>query len=347
MSGEGTEIGGFDWMGGSNGQERVNPLSTIAPSDIVSMDVLKDASATAIYGAAGANGVVIITTRRGEKGAVKLSYDGYVTQQTLAKKLDLMDLREYAQYQIELGEFLQEDVDDAYKDPSILGKGTDWQDAIFRDALMHSHQVSLTGGSEAMQFAASGGYMNQEGTIFGSGFERYNARFNADGEVNKWLKMGGSLAFARTDEVITRQDGNDGVIMQALTMQPSVPIYNFDGTWAGPNNVNGASRFNPVWLATMQNNTLVRNRTMGNFYLNARLYKDLEVRTEFGYDLSDNVNKSFLPTYDFGVIRSSQNMMMQREKLCHLQPHLWHQPSCPGDGRIRGFQKCMGKYEAH
>jgi TonB-linked SusC/RagA family outer membrane protein len=321
MSGEGTEIGGFDWMGGSNGQERVNPLSTIAPSDIVSMDVLKDASATAIYGAAGANGVVIITTRRGEKGAVKLNYDGYMTQQTLAKKLDLMDLREYAQYQIELGEFLQTEVDDAYKDPSILGKGTDWQDAIFRDALMHSHQVSLTGGSEAMQFAASGGYMNQEGTIFGSGFERYNARFNADGEVNKWLKMGGSLAFARTDEVITRQDGNDGVIMQALTMQPSVPIYNFDGTWAGPNNVNGASRFNPVWLATMQNNTLVRNRTMGNFYINARLYKDLEVRTEFGYDLSDNVNKSFLPTYDFGVIKSSQNMMMQREE--HTLYWIW------------------------
>ena len=314
ISGEGTEIGGFDWMGGSNGQERVNPLSTIAPSDIVSMDVLKDASATAIYGAAGANGVVIITTRRGEKGAVKLSYDGHVSQQSLAKKLDLMNLREFAQYQIDLGAFLQTEVDDAYKDPSILGEGTDWQDAIFRDALMHSHQLSLTGGSDVMQFAASGGYMNQEGTVFGSGFERYNARFNVDGEVSNWLKMGGSLAFSHTDEVITRQDGNDGVIMQALTMQPSVPVYNFDGTWAGPDDVNGASQYNPVWLATMQNNTLVRNRAMGNFYLNAKFFKDLDIRTEFGYDLADNVNKSFLPTYDFGVIESNLNMMMQREE---------------------------------
>jgi len=109
--------------------------------------------------------------------------------------------------------------------------------------------------------------------------------------------------------------------MQALTMQPSVPIYNFDGTWAGPNSVNGASQYNPVWLATMQNNTLERNRTMGNFYLSVDFYKDLNFRTEFGFDLSDNVNKSFLPTYDFGLISSDLNMMMQREE--HSDYLLW------------------------
>ena len=321
FSGDGTTIGGFDWMGGSNGQNKVNPLSTIAPSDIESINVLKDASAAAIYGAAGANGVVLITTRRGKEGSLTISYDGYVTTQTVAEKLDMMNLREYAQYQVELGDFLQSDVDDAYKDPSILGEGTDWQDAIFRDALMHSHQLSLSGGTGKMKMTASGGYMNQEGTIFGSEFERYNARFNADGKVHDWLQMGGSLAFTHTDEVITRQDGNDGVIMQALTMQPSVPIYNFDGTWAGPNSVNGASQYNPVWLATMQNNTLKRNRTMGNFYLSVDFYKDLNFRTEFGFDLSDNVNKSFLPTYDFGLISSDLNMMMQREE--HSDYLLW------------------------
>lgn len=313
FGGEGTEIGGFAWAGGTGGQTRVNPLSTISPSDIVSMDVLKDASATAIYGAAGANGVVIINTRRGEKGTIKISYDGYVASQSVAKTLDMMNLREYAQYQIEMEDFLQTDLDDAFKDPSILGEGTNWQDAIFRTAMMQSHQISLTGGSEKMKFAASGGYMDQDGIIFGSGFKRYNSRFNADGEVNEWLSMGGSLAFTHTDETITRQDGTDGVIMQALTMQPSVPVYNFDGTWAGPGDINGASQYNPLWLATMQNNILIRNRIMGNMYLSLDLMKDLNIRSEFGFDVSDNKNKSFIPTYDFGLISSDLNQMMQRE----------------------------------
>ena len=99
FSGDGTETGGFSWAGGTGGQTKVNPLSTIAPGDIISMDVLKDASATAIYGAAGANGVVIINTRRGQKGSVRLNYDGHVAWQQFANQIDMMNLQEYAQYQ--------------------------------------------------------------------------------------------------------------------------------------------------------------------------------------------------------------------------------------------------------
>ncbi len=316
FSGDGTDIGGFDWAGGSNGQSKVNPLSTIAPSDIVSMDVLKDASATAIYGAAGANGVVIINTRRGEKGSVKLNYDGQFAVQTAAKKIEMMNLSQYAQYQKELSDLYPAvDVDEAFLDPSILGEGTDWQDAIFRTAYMHSHSLSLSGGSEKFQFAASAGYMNQDGTIDGSSFERYNARFNGDGTVNSWLKAGGSLAFTHTDEIITRQDGNDGVIMQALTMQPSVPVYDFEGNFAGPTSIYGSSAYNPLWQARMQNNSLVRNRVMGNFYLQVDPVKNLNIRSEFGYDLSDNKNKSFIPSYDFGNgVANSLNQMYQREE---------------------------------
>ncbi len=313
FTGDGPEIGGFSWSGGANGQNKVNPLATIAPSDIVSMDVLKDASATAIYGAAGANGVIIINTRRGQVGAVKITYDGYYAVQTVAKTLDMMDLRQYAQYQIDMGEFLQTEVNEAFLDPSILGEGTDWQDAIFRSAPMQSHQLSLTGGSQKARFAASGGYMSQDGIIFGSGFERYNMRVNADGELGEIVKMGGSLAFTHTDEVITRQDGTDGVIMQALTMSPAVPVYNFDGSWAGPDEVYGASVYNPLWLAKMQHNNLARNRSMGNMYLSIDPISGLTVRSEFGFDISENHNKSFIPTYDFGTLKSSQNKMYQRD----------------------------------
>lgn len=315
FSGSGTEIGGFDWAGGTGGQTKVNPLSTISPQDIVSMDVLKDASATAIYGAAGANGVVIINTRRGQKGTVRVNYDGYVAWQQFARKIDMMNLREYAQYQNELHELYPAvEVDDAFLEPSLLGSGTDWQDEITRTALTHSHSISLSGGSDKFTFAASGGYMDQDGTIYGSNFKRYNGRFNGDGTVTKWLRAGGSMAFTHTEETITRQDGSDGVIMQALSMQPSVAVYDFDGNFAGPSSIYGSSGYNPLWQANMQNNELVRNRNMGNFYLQIDPLKVLNIRTEFGYDISDNKNTSFIPTFDFGNgIANSMNKMYQRE----------------------------------
>ncbi|MFV0290755.1 MAG: SusC/RagA family TonB-linked outer membrane protein [Mangrovibacterium sp.] len=314
MSGEGGSIGGFSWSGGSGGQTTINPLAGISPNDIISMDVLKDASATAIYGAAGANGVIIIKTRRGEKGQLKVNYDGYYSIQQQAKKLDMMNLQEFAQYQNELSEFLgSAGSDENLADPSILGTGTDWQDEIFQTAPIQSHQLSLTGGSERTQFAVSGGYMDQDGIIFGSGFERYNARFNADAQINDWIKAGGMLAFTKTDEKITRQDGSDGVIMQAMTMQPTVPVYNFDGTWAGPETVNGSSQYNPVWMASMQNNTVARFKTMGNFYLELNPIKNLSFRSEYGYDFSNNQVKSFIPSYDFGLISTDINQMYQQE----------------------------------
>lgn len=314
FSGDGASIGGFDWAGGTNGQNKVNPLSTIAPSDIISMDVLKDASATAIYGSAGANGVVIITTRRGEKGAMKLGYDGYVALQQQAKYLDMMNLQEYAVYQKENAELYPAiQVDETLLDPTILGTGTNWQDEIFRTALTHSHSVNFSGGSDKFQFAGSGGYMSQDGTVVGSNFERYNARFNGDGQINKWLRAGGSLAFTHTDEKISRQDGNDGVIMGALSMMPNVPVYDFEGNYATPNSIYASSGYNPLWQAESQSNTLRRNRTMGNFYLQIDATEELNIRTEYGFDLSDNKNDSFMPRYDFGTVASKLNQIMSRK----------------------------------
>lgn len=313
FSGAGNTIGGFDWAGGSNGQNVVNPLSTIAPSDIVSIDILKDASATAIYGANGANGVIIITTRRGNAGRVNINYDGYVTAQMITNKLPMMNLREYAEYQIDLCDELGQSVSEMYKDPSLLGTGTDWQDAIFRTALMHSHSVSVTGGTEKVKVAASGGYTDQDGVIIGSGFTRFNARLNVDATILPWLSAGASLAFTHTDEVITNNDGTDGVVLQALTMQPSVPVYDFDGSWAGPETVYGASQYNPVWLAEMKSNDYKRNRSMGNFYLSIDPLKGLNIRTEYGFDYSDNNNVCFVPTYSFGTLSSDTNQIMQRD----------------------------------
>lgn len=312
FSGDGNEIGGFDWAGGTNGQNKVSPLSTIAPQDIVSIDILKDASATAIYGANGANGVVLITTKRGKVGAPVIAYDGYVAMQQIGNQLDMMDLSEYAQYVKEVGSFTGQNVDEAYGDPSILGKGTNWQDAIFRTAWMQSHQISLSGGSEKVQYAASGGYTDQDGVVTGSNFNRFNSRVNVDGTIRKWLKAGASLAFTHTDETITNNDGTDGVILQALTMSPSIPVYNFDGSWAGPESTNAASQYNPVWLAQMKTNSYKRDRTMGNFYLSFDFLKHLNFKTEYGFDYSNNRNSCFVPSYSFGIIEVKDRQVMQR-----------------------------------
>ena len=317
MSGSAGSIGGFDWAGGTNGQTTVNPLAAIAPSDIVSIDVLKDASACAIYGAAGANGVVIVTTRRGSAGRANITYDGYVAWQKTAKRLNMMDLRQYAQYQQSLyseGVIGDSNFDKTYSDISLLGPGTDWQDEIFRTAVMHSHQVGVNGGNDKTTYAASAGYMNQQGIIIGSDFNRFNARLNIDNNFTQWLKVGASLAYTRTNEKITRNDGSDGVIMQSMTMMPSVPVRDFDGNWAGPSTVNGSSQWNPVALAMQTNNTLLRQRIMGNFYGEAKFLKYLTFRAEFAFDASQNRNKSYIPRYLFGVVSNDINQMMQREE---------------------------------
>ncbi len=314
VSGEGTETSGFDWSGGSNGQDFVNPLSSIAPGDIVSIDVLKDASATAIYGASGANGVVIVTTRRGQKGKTRISYDGYVALQHRAEKMNMMDLPEFAEYQKQLyEEGLMGTIDEAYLDPSLLGNGTDWQDAVTDDAWMHNHNVSLNGGSEATQFAASVGYTWQDGILLSSDFKRYTGRINVDSKVNKFLKAGASLSYARTDQAIINNDGINGVVMQAALMPPSVPVYDFDGNYAGPETVNGSSIYNPVALTKDQDNTLLVERVMGTLYGEFYPWKHLTVRSEFGIDRSNNINKGFKPSYEYGLLKNTNIMIMQRE----------------------------------
>ena len=315
MAGSGADIGGFDWAGGSNGQTKVSPLAAISPQDIVSIDVLKDASACAIYGAAGANGVVIITTRRGEAGKVHVTYDGYVGVQTFARRLDMMDLHDYAVYQKDLYEQgVSTYLNEIYQDPSLLGKGTDWQDAVVRTALTHSHQISVHGGSQKTQFMLSGGYMNQDGTVVGSNFERFSARTNIDHEFAKWLKVGGSLSYARTNEKIINNDGESGILMSAITMQPDVQVKDKNGNWSGPSNLNASANYNPVAMALLFNNRLRRDRIMGGFYGQFNFTSYLNFRAEFSFDSNISLNKGFMPTYQFGVRVNNINKIYQREE---------------------------------
>lgn len=165
-----------------------NPLSSINPSDIVSMDVLKDASATAIYGARASNGVIMITTKRGAAGEASITYDGYVGWQNMPKKLEVMNLREYAAHHNARAAAGFVETSDYFVEPELLGDGTDWQEELFQNALMTSHNISITGGSDKITYAFSGGYLDQAGIALGSGFKRLSLRGNLDAQIKSWLK---------------------------------------------------------------------------------------------------------------------------------------------------------------
>lgn len=277
-----------------------NPLASINPSDIVSMDVLKDASATAIYGARAANGVIMITTRRGKAGEATITYDGYVGWQEMAKKLDMMNLREYAIHHNARSDMNIVEASDAFVNPSALGNGTDWQDALFRSALMTSHNISVTGGSEKATYSISAGYLNQDGIAIGSGFKRLTLRGNTDAQVKKWLKA--SLSFSLTD---SKQEvgADNNIIMNALQQQPSVAVRSADGSFDGPDDV--YMPVNAVALAEMRENYNKKMNFRINGSLEATLYKGLTFKTELSADYNLNKFYYYEPDYTFGKLENN------------------------------------------
>lgn len=317
VGGNAQGISGFDWQGGSGGQQGAasNPMASINPNDIESIEVLKDASATAIYGSRAANGVVIITTKRGKTGDAKISYNGYYAVQDVYKTFDMMDLPAYAEYNNEVAEEVSTiDADPRFADPSLLGRGTDWQEAVFQKAPMQSHTITVSGGNDATKFMVSGGYFNQDGIIIGSGFERFNVRLNLDSKVNDRIKVGASVSLSRKDEKITLQDGGDGVISQAAQMAPHIPVRNFDGEFSGPDQQNISAQIgsNPVGLALLRNNTVLNNRLMSNLYADIQIIDGLNFRSEIAADLGNTSNKAFIPSYQWGTLINPMSQMAQR-----------------------------------
>jgi TonB-linked SusC/RagA family outer membrane protein len=312
FSGDGVGVAGL--TDGGNGQTRSNPLSSINPNDIVSIDVLKDASASAIYGSRASNGVIIITTKRGKSGEAKISYNGYYGVSSLRKKLDMMDLQQYADYRNTIATETNQQVDQHYADPSLLGAGTDWQNAVFRSAAQQSHSVSATGGNDKTQYAIMGGFFKQEGIAIHSDLRRFNTRVNIDSKVTDWFKIGTSMAYTNTFQNMINDGSGDGIFAQALAVQPDVPVRDAAGNFAGPpQNVSSAEvKFNPVAIAMMRTNSLAQQRLMANFYGEANILKNLTLRSEFAIDNNQTQNINFNPTYHWGPLISTENILQDQ-----------------------------------
>lgn len=278
-----------------------NPLAALNPADIEDIQVLQGPSATAIYGSRGTNGVLLITTKRGKAGEARINYNGQLNIQTPPKSVDVMNLQQYAQMSNEFHALAGGTSPEEWADPSILGKGTDWQKEMFSNAMMHKHQLSLSGGSPTTTYYLSGEYLKQEGVAQGSGFNRYGLRANIDNKPREWLTLGANLAFTQTDEKITTS--SESVITDALQITPQIPVKNLDGGWGGGDDINGANQFspvNPIAIANLRTNTSKRRQFLGGLNASLNIIKNLSIRTSFNTDINYNNSVFFNPTYRIG-----------------------------------------------
>jgi len=307
-------------IGGGNlanaGNITVSPLSLLNPNDIEAIDVLKDASATAIYGSRGANGVVIITTKSGRKGTGKLSYDNSYSTQQQVKTMDVFNLREYAVNQNALAQVYNLPPRFEFSNPDILGEGTNWQKEIFKNSALKSHQLAFSGGKEGISYYMSGSYLEQEGTIIGSGYKRFTFKTNIDAKLKDWLKVGVNINFANTIEKITLNSSADGIISTSLFSTPDVAVRDLNGNFSGPPSDGSLGSFiNPVASALLNTNKLKRRSYSGNFFAEFKLVKGLEYRFEVGGYTESSMNKEFRPSYQWGSAVNPTATLNQREQM--------------------------------
>ena len=306
----GADFGLGDALG--NGRvSTISPLSTINPADIVSMEILKDASATAIYGAQGANGVVLITTKHGKAGDAKFTYDGMVAVSRQTSRIEMLNLRQFAEYYNDMVALGEVEKNALYADPSILGKGTNWQDEVFRTAFQHQHQISAQGGSEKVQYYVSGSWMNQEGTIIGSEFDRLSFRTNIDAQLKSWFKLGVNASYSLTHDNLKLADGQEGVIFYSLTSLPDIPVYDIDGNYSTVVR-EGYTTKNPVALAMYNENLLKRQKLNGNVYAELTPVKHFTFRSEFGFDISSSQADIYKPKISLGTFQQGSNSIRQQ-----------------------------------
>jgi TonB-linked SusC/RagA family outer membrane protein len=293
--------------------------SSINPNDIESIDILKDASATAIYGSRGANGVVIITTKRGKSGRNTVQFDAYYGVQQVRKKLDLLDATQLATLINEGIENVNQDnvgkpgfpKPPAYTQEAIdtMGKGTNWQDQIFRKAPQKNYQLTIAGGDDRNQYSISGNYFDQKGIVVNTGFSRASLRMNLDRKLSSKLKIGNSISFMRTKGNAVNTDGDGGsgagVVYGALIFSPTVPVFNADGSYTIDNRPGAIKISNPVALAKLTTNETTVNRLLGNVSGEYEIIEGLKFKVLAGANLSSNKNGTYVPRTVYAGVGSN------------------------------------------
>ena len=297
-------------------------LNSFNPNDIESIEVLKDASATSIYGSRAANGVILITTKRGSEGKLNVQYSNNFSVQKYSNPFDVLPLNEWMQVRNEAGQE-QWDFDNRvfpygtktraeaeanpvnglyrklYTQNAInnVGRGTDWFELVTRDGVTMQHNISMTGGTKYTKYLLSGNYYDQKGIIKNSGFKRYSLRANIDQEISKYVRAGLNLTASRIDNQNTQLGGdqyeNSGIIRAAIQQGPHITAKEDDGTY--PLNPQLALQPNPYSLLTISDEGRIE-RTLASFYIDITPIKDLTIKLKAGMDRGYTRRQSYLPT---------------------------------------------------
>jgi len=278
-----------------------NQLAGINPDDIENVSILQGPAATSIYGAAGANGVVMITTKHGKSGQTKVSASALLAIQDRPTRLPVLNLQEYALYLQKLqtigfvGAIAPE-----LTDPTILGHGTDWQEELFRPTSMQKYSLAISGGTDKTTFYFSGDYLSQDGVALGSGFDRGSVRLNLDNQANKWLKFGTNLSAFTTKERVNTTNGS--LIGIALSQNPTIPVKNPDGSFGGPTpSQTQYAQTNPVAVALLNDDYNKSFGGIGNFFIDILPLKGLQWHTEVNGNYTFTNNYTFRPYYSLGT----------------------------------------------
>lgn len=299
-----------DGLIGSSGVNRINPLSSINPADIESIQVLKDASATAIYGSRGANGVVIINTKRGRSGRASINVEHSTGMQEVQKKLDLLTPREYAEFVADGRDnawvFLGGNAADpnsargtgqyvkpGFRNPEhFTDHGTDWQDLIFRKAMVQNTQVSAMGNKDGTQYFVSAGFMDQDGIIIGSDFKKFNMRTNLDVNLTSKLKLGVSFAATHSYGDFARAEGHlqfRGLISAATASDPTIPVYDANGNYYSEFSEATGIPVEHVLLINDEFSDKRKNTNLfTNNFLEYKIAEGLTFKTSLGVNYSSN-----------------------------------------------------------
>ena len=295
-------LGNISGVGSFSNQ--VSSLSFLNPNDIESIEVLKDASAAAIYGSQAANGVIIITTKKGKAGTSIVNYDGYFGTQQITNTIPMLNASQFAKIENEIYNTTR------FASPDSFGVGTNWQDVLFRNAPMQSHQVTFSGGTNKTQALVSLNYFGQEGIVLKSKFDRYAVRINLEHTVNNWLKVGTNTTLSRSvnNRVQTGSVNNDGggltqsLIGAVLSAPPTLKPYNADGSIAAWKDQPYGSYYtelrNPL-LGTLATDITTTNSVLSNVYVDVSILKGLKYRINLSANTNNSLNDYYFPSTAF------------------------------------------------
>ena len=295
----------------TNSGTESNPLSGINPADIESIDVLKDASATAIYGARANNGVILVTTKRGKAGSAVLSYDGYVGAQAVPKDklFKVLNTEQFIKFQ-------EEGMGNDFS--AFAGKPTvDWQDLVYRTGVATAHNLTISGGSQNATYSFGGGYFKQQGIQIAQDFTRYSAKATADVKVGKYLKFGESLLLGRTERQVQSEETlNSGSI--ATTIAPFFQPYTATGEYnpSSTANTGGASAQNLLWQNDPEAGytKLQHNKILGNLYGELEPIKGLKYKASIGLDYNEATGVFYQNSIDFNASGAPRTSLIVNEQ---------------------------------